>query len=100
MLRPQPGVRVAEHPGVGDLDRQAAEDGEPAARAGLPAAAGATPRSGAPGKDIVYVVNGLAGDIYAGATGGNGNVTKTNVAWIRRARAAATSRRRSSRASI
>lgn len=35
----------------------------------------------APGKDIAYVINGLAGDIYAVRTGGTGNVTKTHIAW-------------------
>lgn len=35
----------------------------------------------APGKGLVYVVNGLAGDIYAVKTGGMGNVTKSNIAW-------------------
>jgi outer membrane protein assembly factor BamB len=35
----------------------------------------------APGKQSVFVVNGLAGDIYAVRTGGTGNVTKTHMAW-------------------
>lgn len=35
----------------------------------------------APDKDRVYVVNGLAGDIYAIKTGGSGNVTKSHMAW-------------------
>ena len=35
----------------------------------------------APGKGLVYVVNGLAGDIYAVKTGGTGDVTKSHIAW-------------------
>ncbi|MBI2804288.1 MAG: PQQ-binding-like beta-propeller repeat protein [Planctomycetes bacterium] len=35
----------------------------------------------APGKGQVYVVNGLAGDIYSVKTGGSGDVTKTHMAW-------------------
>jgi len=35
----------------------------------------------APGKDLVYVVNGLAGDIYAVRPGGSGDVTQSNIAW-------------------
>src|SRR5262249_29590946 len=35
----------------------------------------------APGKGLVYVVNGLAGDIYAVKLGGSGDVTKTHMAW-------------------
>ena len=35
----------------------------------------------APGKDMLYVVNGLAGDIYAVRPGGNGDVTKSHIAW-------------------
>lgn len=34
-----------------------------------------------PDKDRVVVVNGLAGDIYSVKLGGNGNVTKSNIAW-------------------
>jgi outer membrane protein assembly factor BamB len=35
----------------------------------------------APGKDLLYVVNGLAGDVYAVRPGGSGDVTKTHLAW-------------------
>jgi outer membrane protein assembly factor BamB len=35
----------------------------------------------APGNGLVYVVNGLAGDIYAVKLGGSGNVTKSHMAW-------------------
>jgi outer membrane protein assembly factor BamB len=35
----------------------------------------------APGKGLVYVVNGLKGDIYAVKLGGAGDVTKSNIAW-------------------
>jgi outer membrane protein assembly factor BamB len=35
----------------------------------------------APGKGLVYVVNGLAGDIYAVKLGGSGDVTKSHMAW-------------------
>lgn len=35
----------------------------------------------APSKDQVFVVNGLAGDIYSVKLGGSGNVTKTNIVW-------------------
>lgn len=35
----------------------------------------------APGKGLVYVINGLAGDIYAVKLGGAGDVTKSNIAW-------------------
>jgi outer membrane protein assembly factor BamB len=35
----------------------------------------------APGKDAVYVVNGLAGDVYAVKPGGSGDVTKSHMAW-------------------
>jgi outer membrane protein assembly factor BamB len=34
-----------------------------------------------PGNGLVYVVNGLAGDIYAVKLGGSGNVTKSHMAW-------------------
>ena len=34
-----------------------------------------------PGNGLVYVVNGLAGDIYAVRPGGSGNVTKSHMAW-------------------
>jgi outer membrane protein assembly factor BamB len=35
----------------------------------------------APGKGLVYVVNGLAGDVYAVKLGGSGDVTKSHIAW-------------------
>ncbi len=35
----------------------------------------------APDKGLVYVVNGLAGDIYAVKTGGAGDVTRSNIVW-------------------
>lgn len=35
----------------------------------------------APGKDQVFVVNGLAGDIYSIKLGGTGDVSKSNVVW-------------------
>jgi outer membrane protein assembly factor BamB len=35
----------------------------------------------APGKDLLYVVNGLAGDVYAVKPGGSGDVTRTHLAW-------------------
>lgn len=35
----------------------------------------------APGKGLVYVINGLAGDIYAVKLGGDGDVTKSHMAW-------------------
>lgn len=35
----------------------------------------------APDKGIVYVVNGLAGDIYAVKTGGSGDVTRSHMVW-------------------
>lgn len=35
----------------------------------------------APGLGLVYVVNGLAGDIYTVKTGGAGDVTKSNIVW-------------------
>ncbi len=34
-----------------------------------------------PGKDLVYLVNGLAGDIYAVKPGGEGDVTSTHMPW-------------------
>jgi outer membrane protein assembly factor BamB len=34
-----------------------------------------------PGNGLLYVVNGLQGDIYAIRPGGTGNVTKTHMAW-------------------
>jgi outer membrane protein assembly factor BamB len=34
-----------------------------------------------PGKEFVYLVNGKAGDIYAVKPGGEGDVTKTRMAW-------------------
>jgi outer membrane protein assembly factor BamB len=34
-----------------------------------------------PGRGLVFVVNGLAGDIYALKPGGAGNVTKSHMAW-------------------
>lgn len=34
-----------------------------------------------PGNGLVYVVNGLKGDIYAVRTGGAGDVTKSHMAW-------------------
>jgi outer membrane protein assembly factor BamB len=34
-----------------------------------------------PGKGVVHVINGLAGDIYAVRPGGSGDVTKTHMAW-------------------
>jgi outer membrane protein assembly factor BamB len=34
-----------------------------------------------PGKELVYLVNGLAGDIYAVKPGGNGDVTSSRMAW-------------------
>ncbi|HET6880479.1 MAG TPA: PQQ-binding-like beta-propeller repeat protein [Pirellulales bacterium] len=34
-----------------------------------------------PGGGLVYLVNGLAGDIYAVKPGGKGDVTKTRMAW-------------------
>jgi outer membrane protein assembly factor BamB len=34
-----------------------------------------------PGKELVYLVNGLAGDIYAVEPGGNGDVTSSRMAW-------------------
>ena len=34
-----------------------------------------------PGNGLVYVVNGLAGDIYAVKLGGSGDVTNTHIAW-------------------
>jgi outer membrane protein assembly factor BamB len=33
------------------------------------------------GNDLAYVINGLAGDIYALRPGGSGDVTKTHMAW-------------------
>ncbi len=33
------------------------------------------------GKELVYVINGLAGDIYALRPGGSGDVTRTHMAW-------------------
>ena len=35
----------------------------------------------APGNGLVYVVNGLAGDIYAVKLGGSGDVTSSHIAW-------------------
>ncbi len=35
----------------------------------------------APGKGLVYVINGLVGDIYAVKLGGSGDVTKSHMAW-------------------
>ncbi|MBM3996110.1 MAG: hypothetical protein FJ303_18465 [Planctomycetes bacterium] len=35
----------------------------------------------APGDGLVYVINGLVGDIYAVKLGGSGNVTSTHVQW-------------------
>ena len=35
----------------------------------------------APANGLVYVVNGLKGDIYAVRTGGSGDVTKSHMAW-------------------
>ncbi len=35
----------------------------------------------APGKNQVYVVNGLVGDIYSVKLGGSGDVTKSHMAW-------------------
>jgi outer membrane protein assembly factor BamB len=35
----------------------------------------------APGKGLVYVVNGIAGDVYAVKPGGTGDVTGTHMAW-------------------
>lgn len=35
----------------------------------------------APANGLVYVVNGLAGDVYAVKTGGTGDVTKSLMAW-------------------
>ena len=35
----------------------------------------------APGTGLVYVINGLAGDIYAVKLGGTGDVTKSHMAW-------------------
>ena len=35
----------------------------------------------APGKDKVFVVNGLAGDIYSVKLGGSGDVTASHMAW-------------------
>jgi outer membrane protein assembly factor BamB len=34
-----------------------------------------------PGNGLIYVVNGLAGDIYAVRPGGSGDVTRTHMAW-------------------
>lgn len=34
-----------------------------------------------PGKDLLYVVNGLAGDVYSIKPGGEGDVTQTRMAW-------------------
>jgi hypothetical protein len=34
-----------------------------------------------PGKELVYLVNGLAGDIYAVKPGGEGDVTSSRMAW-------------------
>jgi outer membrane protein assembly factor BamB len=34
-----------------------------------------------PGQGLVFLVNGLAGDIYAVRPGGEGNVTETHMAW-------------------
>jgi outer membrane protein assembly factor BamB len=34
-----------------------------------------------PGDGLVYLVNGLEGDVYAVEPGGNGDVTKTRMAW-------------------
>jgi outer membrane protein assembly factor BamB len=34
-----------------------------------------------PGHGLVFVINGLAGDIYSIRPGGNGDVTKSNMAW-------------------
>ncbi len=33
------------------------------------------------GKELLYVVNGLAGDVYAIRPGGSGDVTKSHMAW-------------------
>lgn len=35
----------------------------------------------APGEGVLYLVNGLAGDVYAVKPGGIGDVTKTNMVW-------------------
>ena len=35
----------------------------------------------APGNGVLYVVNGLAGDMYAVKPGGSGDVTKTHMLW-------------------
>lgn len=35
----------------------------------------------APGAGLVFVVNGLAGDVYALKPGGDGNITKSHMAW-------------------
>ncbi len=35
----------------------------------------------APGIDKVFIINGLPGDIYSVKLGGNGDVTKTHIAW-------------------
>jgi outer membrane protein assembly factor BamB len=35
----------------------------------------------APGKGLVFVINGLPGDIYAVKLGGSGDVTKSHIAW-------------------
>lgn len=35
----------------------------------------------APGKGLVYAVNGLAGDVYAVKLGGSGDVTASHIAW-------------------
>lgn len=34
-----------------------------------------------PGNGLIYVINGLAGDIYALRPGGSGDVTETHMAW-------------------
>ncbi len=34
-----------------------------------------------PGKDLLYVVNGLAGDVYSIQPGGDGDVTRSRMAW-------------------
>jgi outer membrane protein assembly factor BamB len=34
-----------------------------------------------PGKNLVFVINGLAGDIYAVKVGGTGTVTQSHMAW-------------------
>ncbi|HVX11465.1 MAG TPA: PQQ-binding-like beta-propeller repeat protein [Pirellulales bacterium] len=40
-----------------------------------------------PGQGLIFLVNGLAGDIYAVKPGGNGNVTSTRMAWHTQRRA-------------